>query len=90
MKPMVDSLEKNFSREVTPLLKFSVDGDKADVTMTTNASLTVTAKEVGTAGNSLKFAVASITATTAGVAVATANGVTTITASLLGTAKNYR
>lgn len=84
---LVDSLEKNFSREVTPLLKFSVNGEKAAVTMTTNSGLTVTAKEVGTAGNSLKFAVDSITAAAAGVVVSTANGVTTITASLTGTAK---
>ena len=55
--------------------------------MSTNTGITVTAKDFGLAGNKLKFAVASISAGTAGVVVSTAAGITTITASLTAGAK---
>ena len=84
---LYSSLIKNFSRENSKLLNFSLDGTKATVTMTTNAGITVTAVNNGISGNNLKFAVASITATTPGIAISVANGVTTISASLSGTAK---
>lgn len=84
---LLDSLVKNFSRETNKMLKFYLDGVKATVAMTTNTGITVTAKTLGTAGNSLKFAVASVAAAEAGVTVTTASGVTTISASLTGTAK---
>lgn len=81
------SLEKNMSREVSKLLNFSYAGVNASVKMTTNTGITVTAKKVGTAGNSLRFAIDDVAAAEAGVTVATVSGVTTITASLTGTAK---
>lgn len=81
------SLEKNMSREVSKLLNFSYAGVNASAAMATNTGITVTAKEVGTAGNSLKFAIDDVAAAEAGVTVATVSGVTTITASLTGTAK---
>lgn len=84
---LLASLTKNFSRENSKLLDFYLDGVKATVAMTTNEGVTVTANSVGTAGNSIRFAVASVAAATAGVTVATVSGVTTITASLTAAAK---
>ena len=84
---MLTSLENNMSKEVSKLVNLSLTGEKAAVTMTTNAGITVTANNVGTSGNSLKFAIASVSAASAGVAVSTTSGVTTITASLTTTAK---
>lgn len=84
---LLESLRKNFSRENSKLIDFYLDGEKATVAMTTNTGVTVTAKTLGTAGNSLKFAIAAVDAAEAGVAVTTASGVTTITASLTSTAK---
>ena len=84
---LLASLTKNFSRENSKLLDFYLDGVKATVAMTTNTGITVTANSVGTAGNNLRFAVASVAAATAGVTVATVSGVTTITASLTAAAK---
>lgn len=84
---LLSSLEKNFSREISKLLTFSLDGVKASVAMTTNAGITITAKQVGTAGNSLKFAVASVSAAAAAVTTTTVSGVTTISASLTAAAK---
>lgn len=77
----------NFSREAFPYVKLGLTGDAATVTMTTNSGVTVTAKEVGVAGNSIKFAVASVSAPAPALTVSTASGVTTITASLTATAK---
>lgn len=84
---LADLIKVNFSREAYPLIKVSLKGDAATATMTTNSGVTVTAKEVGTAGNKLKFAIASVSATTPGVTVSTSSGVTTITASLTAAAK---
>lgn len=84
---LLESLRKNFSRENSKLIDFYLDGEKATVAMTTNTGVTVTAKTLGTAGNSLRFAIAAVDAAEAGVAVTTASGVTTITASLTSTAK---
>lgn len=81
------SLDKNFSKEVVPLLSFSLDQTAASATMATNTGVTITAKTPGTSGNSIKFAIASVTAAEAGITVATVSGVTTITASLTTTAK---
>lgn len=86
---LLASLEKNMSREASKLLNISLAGAKATVTMTTNAALVVTANEVGTAGNNLKFAIDSITAAAEKVTVATAAGVTTITVSLTAAKKSY-
>ena len=79
---MIDLAKINFSREAYPLIKIGLNGAAATVKMTTNTGVTVTAKEVGIAGNNLRFAVASVSADTPGVTVSTASGVTTITASL--------
>lgn len=84
---MASSLTKNFSKEVSALLGFSTETVAASVVMTTNTGVTVTAKAGGTSGNSLKFAVASVSADTEGIVVSTAAGVTTITASLTAAAK---
>lgn len=79
---LIDLAKINFSREAYPLIKIGLNGVAATVKMTTNTGVTVTAKEVGIAGNNLRFAVASVSADTPGVTVATVSGVTTITASL--------
>lgn len=79
---LIDLAKINFSREAYPLIKIGLNGAAATVKMTTNTGVTVTAKEVGIAGNNLRFAVASVSADTPGVTVATVSGVTTITASL--------
>lgn len=84
---MLTSLENNMSKEVSKLVNLSLAGEKATVTMTTNTGITVTANNIGTSGNSLKFAIASVSAPSAGVTVSTTAGVTTITASLTSTAK---
>lgn len=84
---MLTSLENNMSKEVSKLVNLSLTGESATVTMTTNTGITVTANNIGTSGNSLKFAIASVSAATAGVTASTAAGVTTITASLTATAK---
>ena len=84
---MLTSLKNNMAREESKLVNLSLTGEKAAVTMTTNSGITVTANNFGTSGNSLRFAIASISAATAGVAVSTTSGVTTITASLTDTAK---
>lgn len=86
---LLASLEKNMSREASKLLNISLAGVKATVTMTTNTGLVVTANEVGTAGNNLKFAIDDITAAAEKVTVATASGVTTITVSLTAAKKSY-
>lgn len=79
---LINLAKLNFSREAYPLINISLNGTAATATMSTNSGVTVTAKEVGTAGNKLKFAVASVSADAPGVTVTTASGVTTITASL--------
>ena len=83
---MLDSLQKNLAKE-PKLVTLSLTGDKATVTMATNTGITVTAKTFGTAGNSLKFAIAAVDAAAAGVTASTSAGVTTITASLTAAAK---
>jgi len=82
-----NNLVANYSHEPIQLLDFSLKGVKATKTMSTNAGITITAKSVGTAGNSIKFAIDSITATTAAIAINVTSGVTTITASLTAAAK---
>lgn len=81
------SLKKNFSREAEQLLNFSLEGTAAKATMTTNTGITVTAVETGVIGNSIKFAIESITATNAGFKVTQEDGFTVIRASLTA-AKN--
>lgn len=81
------SLKKNFSREAEQLLNFSLEGTAAKATMTTNTGITVTAVETGVIGNSIKFAIESITATNAGFKVTREDGFTVIRASLTA-AKN--
>lgn len=81
------SLVANFANEPIPTLSFELDGAKAKKTMSTNTGITITANAVGTAGNSIKFAIDSITATTAAIAINVASGITTITASLTAAAK---
>ena len=84
---MLTSLKNNMAREESKLVNLSLAGEKATVTMTTNSGITVTANNLGTSGNSLKFAIASVSAASAGVSVSTTSGVTTITASLTADAK---
>lgn len=76
------SLKKNFSREAEQLLNFSLEGTAAKAIMTTNTEITVTAVETGVIGNSIKFAIESITATNAGFKVTQEDGFTVIRASL--------
>ena len=84
------SLKKNFSRETEQLLDFSLEGTAAKVTMTTNTGITVTAVENGVIGNSIKFAVESITATNAGFRVTQEDGFTVIRASLTAAKKTIK
>ena len=87
---MLTSLKNNMAREESKLVNLSLAGEKATVTMTANTGITVTANNLGTSGNSLKFAIASVSAASAGVAVSTTSGVTTITASLTAAAKTIK
>lgn len=80
---MLTSLQKNFQREVSPLLSFSLAGTYATAAMTTNVGVTATAKAVGTAGNAITLAVASVSA---GAAAVTVTG-SAISVSLTATAK---
>lgn len=82
---MVASLKANMSKD--ELVDVFLDGEKATVTMTTNSGITVTANNLGTSGNSLKFEIASVSAESARVEVSTTSGVTTITAFLTAAAK---
>ena len=82
-----NNLVANYSHEPIQLLDFSLKGVKATKTMSTNNGITITANSVGTAGNNIKFAIDSITATTAAIAINVVSGVTTITASLTAAAK---
>ena len=84
---LAKSLKQNMAREISPLVNVSLAGTKAVAVMSTNNGVTVTAKESGVDGNNIKFAVASIAASTAGVVVTEASGVKTITASLTGANK---
>ena len=84
---LAKSLKQNMAREISPLVNVSLAGTKAVAVMSTNNGVTVTAKESGVDGNNIKFAVASIAASTAGVVVTEASGVKTITASLTGAKK---
>lgn len=83
---MLDSLQKNLAKE-PKLVNVSLDGVKAKAVLADNSAITVTAKTLGTAGNSIKFAIDDVAAAAAAVDVTTASGVTTITASLLSNAK---
>lgn len=82
---MVASLKANMSKD--KLVNISLDGVKAKAVLDDNAGITVTAKALGTAGNSIKFGIDDVAATKAAVNVTTASGVTTITASLTAAAK---
>ena len=82
---MVASLKANMSKD--KLVNVSLDGEKAKAVLADNAGITVTAKALGTAGNSIKFGIDDVAATKAAVNVTTASGVTTITASLTAAAK---
>lgn len=84
------SLKKNFSREAEQLLNFSLKGTAAKATMTTNTGIIVTAVETGVIGNSIKFAIESITATNAGFKVTLEDGFTVIRASLTATKKTIK
>lgn len=82
---MVASLNANMSKD--KLVNVSLDGVKAKAVLADNAGITVTAKTLGTAGNSIKFGIDDVAATAAAVDVTTVSGVTTITASLTAAAK---
>lgn len=88
-----NSLVANYSHEPIQLLRFSLKGVAASKTMTTNNGITVTAKEVGIAGNSIKFAIDSVTETwvensiPGKVTVTVSGGITTITVGLQSTRK---
>lgn len=82
---MVASLKANMSKD--KLVNVSLDGVKAKAVLVDNAGITVTAKTLGTVGNSIKFVIDSVAAAKAAVDVTTASGVTTITASLTASAK---
>lgn len=84
---MLTSLKNNMAREASKLVNLSLAGVKAAVTMAVNSKITVTANDFGASGNSLRFAIDSVTAPNAGVTVSTNSGVTTITASLPAVAK---
>lgn len=84
------SLKKNFSREAEQLLNFSLEGTAARATMVTNTGITITAVEIGVIGNSIKFAIESITATNAGFRVTQENGFTVIRASLTADKKTIK
>lgn len=84
------SLKKNFSREAEQLLNFSLEGTAAKATMTANTGITVTAAETGVIGNSIKFAIESITATNAGFKVTQEDGFTVIRASLTAAKKTIK
>ena len=81
---MVASLNANMSKD--KLVNVSLDGVKAKAVLADNAGITVTAKTLGTAGNSIKFGIDDVAATAAAVDVTTVSGVTTITASLTAAA----
>ena len=87
------SLVANFANEPIPTLSFELDGVKAKKIMSTNSGITITANSVGTAGNSIKFAIDSITETwventiPGKVTVAVSGGITTITVGLQSTRK---
>ena len=84
------SLKKNFSREAEQLLNFSLEGTAAKATMATNTGITVTAVETGVIGNSIKFAIESITAANAGFKVTQEDGFTVIRASLTAAKKTIK
>lgn len=84
------SLKKNFSREAEQLLNFSLEGKAAKATMAANTGITVTAVETGVIGNSIKFAIESITATNAGFKVTQEDGFTVIRASLTANKKSIK
>nr|DAE36391.1 MAG TPA: Structural protein [Crassvirales sp.] len=85
---MVASLNANMSKD--KLVNVSLDGVKAKAVLADNAGITVTAKTLGTAGNSIKFAIDDVAASAAAVDVTTVSGVTTITASLTADAKTIK
>ena len=82
---MVASLNANMSKD--KLVNVSLDAVKAKAALADNAGITVTAKTVGTSGNSIKFGIDDVAATAAADDVTTVSGVTTITASLTAAAK---
>ena len=83
MNSLKDLAVTNFAREAVPLLTFGLAGTAASATMTTNAGVTATAKNIGTAGNAITLAIASVSAGAAAVTV-TGNA---ISVSLTGAAK---
>lgn len=85
---MVASLNANMSKD--KLVNVSLDGVKAKAVLADNSGITVTAKTLGTAGNSIKFAIGAVDAAAAAVDVTTVSGVTTITASLTADAKTIK
>ena len=87
---MVTSLNANMSKDTSKLVNVFLEGVKANAASTNNAGVTVTAKALGTAGNSLRFTIYSVDASEAKVTVSTTSGVTTITASLLASAKTIK
>ena len=63
------SLTKNFAYEATQLLKFTLKGTQATSALSDNAGVTVTAVNNGTEGNTITFAIASVSASAASVTV---------------------
>jgi len=66
---MAASLVLNMSREKIPLLNVTLNGTAASIVLTSNAGVTVTADNVGTAGNAITFAITDVAAATAAVTV---------------------
>ena len=83
---LLESLRKNFSRENSKLLEYYLDGDKASAVLADNAGITVTAKNFGTAGNSIKFEITAVDAAEASATVTTVGGITTISVALTAAA----
>ena len=79
---MYNNLMDSIKREITPIVNITLDAQAASAVMVTNTGITVTAKSTTASGNNIKFAIASISASTAGVTTVTSGGITTITASL--------
>ena len=64
-----DSLVMNFSRESSKLFEFTLDGVKATKALADNAGVTVTAKNVGTAGNAITIEITDVAAAATAVTV---------------------
>lgn len=64
-----NSLEKNFAREYNKLFNFTLDGTQATKALVDNVGVTVTAKEIGIAGNDITLAITDVAAVATAVTV---------------------